>query len=275
MSSPENQDQDAIQALGDFFDEAPPPGQPGVSAGTGSSAAPARSTRFPIADASATSTPLARAKSIPAASAAPHGEAPPKPAASAPAPGLSRGNGLAGQAAGSPGEGNDEVVAPERPARPKRECPPPRQWCCKAGKTIFQEDESSFDLFILEEGKVEILVAEERVAVVDRPGAFLGEIGALLRRPRSAAVRALTPCTFTIYQDFESLMHHDPGKLLEIARTLGQRLADTNDKIEKVFGILYQAKVKEEVIDNVALAWQGKKPKPNQKQKGFWAKLGF
>ena len=166
------------------------------------------------------------------------------------------------------------VIAAPRP-KLQRESPPPKQWKCKAGKTIFQEEESSFDLFILEEGKVEIVVADERVAVVDKPGVVLGEIGALLRRPRSAMVRTLTPCTFTVYQDFEALLNHDPDKLLEVARTLAQRLADSNDRIQKVFGILYQAKVKEEVVDNVALAFQGKRPKPNQKQQNFWSKLGF
>lgn len=250
MSPPDSPD--AIQALGDFFDEAPPqpPKKPGAAPVT---TAPPALPGPPVAQPAMASRPVPPAVD----------PAPPPP----PVPG--------GAPAGPPIDADEEVVIAAPKPKPRRECPPPKQWRCKAGKTIFQEDESSFDLFILEEGKVEIIVAEERVAVVDKPGSYLGEIGALLRRPRSAAVKALTPCTFTIYQDFESLMQHDPDKLLEIARTLGQRLADTNDKIEKVFGILYQAKVKEEVVDNVALAWQGKKPKPNQKQKSFWAKLGF
>jgi hypothetical protein len=177
-------------------------------------------------------------------------------------------------AANADGEADSEApveIAPK--PKPIRESPPPKQWRCKAGKVIFQEEESSFDLFILEEGKVEIVVSEERVAVVDKPGVVLGEIGALLKRPRSAMVRALTPCTFTIYRDFEALMAHDPDKLLEVAKILAQRLADTNARIDKVFGILYQAKIREDVIDNVGLALQGKKPKAHEKS--FWEKLGF
>ncbi|MBM3269723.1 MAG: Crp/Fnr family transcriptional regulator, partial [Candidatus Sericytochromatia bacterium] len=239
----------------------------------------------------AAAPPLAAPAVVPKAPPAPPQGGPPlgpPPGGSAPAhpPGATQAPPQGAQAAAPPVPGGSvappggaedeaEVVAIAPKARPVRETPPPKQWRCKAGKTIFQEDESSFDIFILEEGKVEIIVAEERVAVVSTPGVVLGEIGALLKRPRSAAVKALTPCTFTVYQDFESLMQHDPDKLLEVARTLATRLADTNDKIQKVFGILYQAKVKDEVVDNVALALQGKKPKPNQKDKGFWAKLGF
>jgi CRP-like cAMP-binding protein len=171
-------------------------------------------------------------------------------------------------------EAEAEVYAIAPKPKPQREAPPPKQWKCKAGKTIFREEESSFDIFILEEGKVEIIVAEERVAVVSTPGLVLGEVGALLRRPRSAAVKALTDCTFTVYQDFEALMHHDADKLLEVARTLATRLADTNEKIEKVLGVLYQAKVKDDIVDNISLVLRGKKPKPHQKQ-GFLAKLGL
>lgn len=292
MSPPDNPD--AIQALGDFFDEAPPP-QPGRGPkppapvpGPPPAAPPA-----PLAPDAMTMPTMPRLPApAPAMPSPASGQAPPAPPqqAARPVPPAITDRPVPPAITDRPEpprvdpavaapfaptiEADEELVIVAPKPQPKRESAPPKQWRCKAGKTIFQEEESSFDIFILEEGKVEIVVADERVAVVDKPGVALGEIGALLRRPRSAMVRTLTPCTFTVYRDFEALLHHDPDKLLEVARTLAQRLADSNDRIQKVFGILYQAKVRDEVVDNVALAFQGKRPKPNQKQ-GFLAKLGF
>lgn len=171
----------------------------------------------------------------------------------------------------------------DRPASGKGAAPapdaitPPRHWTCGPGKPIFKDGESSFDVIVLDEGEVEVLVGDERVAVVKGPGAVLGEVGALLRKPRSATVRALTPCSFTVYRNFESLLAKNPAILLQVARTLAERLSGTNERIDRVFTLLHKAKVDEDIIDAVAETMQGARVKGENlaARKGFWSRLGF
>lgn len=153
----------------------------------------------------------------------------------------------------------------------------PQKWECNPGKVVFQEGEESYDLLILDEGKVEVFVGDEKRATLEGPGAFLGEVGALLRQPRSAKVKAVTPCKFTVYKDFDSLMKQDPQRLLEIAKSLAGKLARSNDLFErqvtKAFNILREHKIKPEIIDAVDVALGGKKKKTSAEPKRSF--LGF
>ncbi len=162
---------------------------------------------------------------------------------------------------------------PARPAAPTPDAPsvaspaitPPSQWDCKPGKVVFQEGEESYDLLILEEGTVDIFVGNEKLASLEGPGVFLGEVGALLRKPRSAKVKAITPCRFTVYKDFDSLMAHDPRALLKIAKSLAGRLSDSNEHFEKqvtrAFSVLRHHKIKPEILDEVDTVFSGQKKK--------------
>lgn len=138
------------------------------------------------------------------------------------------------------------------------------------GQHVFREEEYSFELFVLEEGTVEVYVSEEKVTEISEPGTYLGEIGAILRRPRTATVKAKTPCRFTIYPDLRALHQLDPRFLFKLAQTLAERLVSMNERVDKVWGVLYKAKVDEEIIDAVAAAMRGERPivVPKQK-KGF------
>jgi hypothetical protein len=127
------------------------------------------------------------------------------------------------------------------------------------GQYVFREEEHSFELFILEEGTVEVFISDEKVTELSEPGTYLGEIGALLKRPRAASVRAKTACRFTIYADFKTLYQVDPSFLLKISRTLAQRVVDMNERVDRIWGVLYKAGVDESVIDAVQAAVRGEK----------------
>ena len=130
------------------------------------------------------------------------------------------------------------------------------------GQYIFREEEHSFELFVLEEGTVEIIVSEEKLTEISTPGSYLGEIGALLKRPRAATVRAKTPCRCTIYADFHALAQADPGILLKISETLAQRLVDMNERVDRIWGVLYRSRVGDDVINAVQAAVRGEKVVP-------------
>ena len=58
------------------------------------------------------------------------------------------------------------------------------------GKLIVREGGKSGHLFILIEGRLEVIKGDSVVAVLTEPGAVFGEMSVLLNRPHSASVRA-------------------------------------------------------------------------------------
>jgi CRP-like cAMP-binding protein len=68
-----------------------------------------------------------------------------------------------------------------------------------AGTVLIQEGAEADDFFVLITGEVEVLAAGEAGVVQTlgtlTPPSYFGEIGLLEHRPRTATVKALTPCT--------------------------------------------------------------------------------
>ncbi len=99
-----------------------------------------------------------------------------------------------------------------------------------AGKTLFKQGETSLDLYILLDGKLNIEVDGRHVASLGERGSIIGEMSSLLSQPRSATVRTETACTLasiciTKLEQFTSFM---PGLLEKIAISLAERIAQTN-----------------------------------------------
>lgn len=94
------------------------------------------------------------------------------------------------------------------------------------GDILIPEGPSSGLLFILIDGAVEVLRGDVRVSLVDEPGAVFGEISALLGRPHSATVRAMTPVTVHRIEDAESFLQMRPEIVFHVARILARRLID-------------------------------------------------
>lgn len=152
------------------------------------------------------------------------------------------------------------VTHAERAVLPA-DVPPPEVWTYSPGKAVFREGELTFELFMLMEGAVDIFVGNDKVASLDdsfAAGAYLGEIGSLLRTPRTATVKATKPCRFLVFPDARRLFHEDPEFGLKLSTILAQRLSQSNERMELVMRALYKAKVKDEVVDAVKGAFQGK-----------------
>jgi hypothetical protein len=150
-----------------------------------------------------------------------------------------------------------EAIADSRPKTAK----PPEVWEYRAGQSVFREGELTYELFMLMEGAVDIIVGQDKVASLDSSfaaGAYLGEIGSLLRTPRTATVKATAPCKFLVFPDARRLFEEDPEFGIKLSVTLAQRLSQSNERMDLVMRALYRAKVKDEVIDAVKGAFQGK-----------------
>lgn len=107
-----------------------------------------------------------------------------------------------------------------------------------AGEQIVGYQEASTDVYFLLTGKARAIVySSEGKAVVFtdlRPGAMFGEIAAIDRKPRSASIEALDPCTIASLSagQFESFMLSVPGVAVA---TLRHVAADVRRLSERVF----------------------------------------
>lgn len=150
-----------------------------------------------------------------------------------------------------------EAISDARPKSTK----PPEVWEYRTGQAVFREGELTYELFMLMEGAVDIIVGNDKVASLDASfaaGAYLGEIGSLLRTPRTATVKATAPCKFLVFPDARRLFEEDPEFGIKLSVILAQRLSQSNERMDLVMRALYRAKVKDEVIDAVKGAFQGK-----------------
>ncbi len=86
---------------------------------------------------------------------------------------------------------------------PRKDEPEPevRRVLLEAGEIVFEQGEVSDLVYVVEEGLVEIFRRRadggEEVMVEHGPGAYFGEIGPLLRLPRTASARAKVPSRLT------------------------------------------------------------------------------
>jgi len=92
----------------------------------------------------------------------------------------------------------------------------------RAGETVLSAGLKTELLLILKKGSVAIVKDSIEIAIVDQPGAVLGELSALLDQPHTAEVRALEDSQFYVADAI--LLEKDPSALLYVARIMAGRL---------------------------------------------------
>jgi len=105
-----------------------------------------------------------------------------------------------------------------------------------AGEWIFEEDSLGTEMFIVQEGQVEILKkigddgAEQRqLSILDR-GDFFGEMALLEELPRAAGARALTDVKLLEINGttFDKMLRDNPEIAVRMMRKLSRRLRETD-----------------------------------------------
>ncbi len=92
------------------------------------------------------------------------------------------------------------------------------------GETILAEGTRSGVLYVLVSGTIEVLKGDVQVNTHSEPGAFFGEVSALLDVPHTATVRALDTATFHVAADPLAFLGSNPEFALELSRLLARRL---------------------------------------------------
>lgn len=99
---------------------------------------------------------------------------------------------------------------------------PERQF--PSGEILILEGGRTGRLFVLIEGRVEILKGDVQVHLTGEPGAVFGEISALLDIPHTATVRAVAPCRVYVAEPAGEFLVAHPELAYLVAKMLGQRL---------------------------------------------------
>src|SRR6202166_2936811 len=97
-----------------------------------------------------------------------------------------------------------------------------------AGELVSHEGGTTGHLYVLIEGRLEVLKGDTVVASIAEPGAVLGEMSVLLDQAHTATVRAAADSTIYEFSDAAAWLREQPELALLIARMLAQRLNVAN-----------------------------------------------
>jgi CRP-like cAMP-binding protein len=111
----------------------------------------------------------------------------------------------------------------------------------KAGEYVFREGDLGTEMYIINEGKVEILNQvgdEEQVLAVLEKGDFFGEMSVLEDLPRAASARAGTDIRLLQINGstFDQLLQGNPEIAVRMMRKLSRRLRETDEMLKSLLG---------------------------------------
>lgn len=89
---------------------------------------------------------------------------------------------------------------------------------------VIREGGRSGCLYFLVDGEVEVSRDGVVLARISEPGAILGEVAVLMRRPHIAEVRAVRDSTFRVAEHPEEFLRKHPEVNLEIAISLAKKV---------------------------------------------------
>lgn len=103
-----------------------------------------------------------------------------------------------------------------------------------AGTVVVHEGGRTGHLYILIEGRLEVIKGDTVVASIAEPGAVLGEMSVLLDQPHTATVRAASDSVIYEIGDAAAFLGQQPGVAFLICRMLAQRLNAANSHLADI-----------------------------------------
>jgi CRP/FNR family cyclic AMP-dependent transcriptional regulator len=98
-----------------------------------------------------------------------------------------------------------------------------------AGECVIEQGTKTGRLFILIEGKVEIVKDTEVIVTADRAGDIFGDLSTLLDLPHTTSVRAVCDSRFYVAEDARQFLNQNPPVLMFLCELLARRLVSAND----------------------------------------------
>jgi type IV pilus assembly protein PilB len=105
----------------------------------------------------------------------------------------------------------------------------------KRGEIIFEQNDDTHELYVLINGEVNVVKEGKKIAVINRPNTFIGEIGALMKQPRSATCVSARASTLLRIpgNKIEEFFQMAPSIGFKLAMVLCERLDMMNKKYMK------------------------------------------
>ncbi|MGE0639091.1 MAG: cyclic nucleotide-binding domain-containing protein [Thermoanaerobaculia bacterium] len=119
-----------------------------------------------------------------------------------------------------------------------------------AGDFVFREDDLGIEMYIVHEGRVEILkkldTGERQLAVLEK-GDFFGEMSILEDLPRAASARAVTDVKLLLINGttFDQMLRSNPEIAVRMMRKLSRRLRETDRLLREALGAAPRTTVEE------------------------------
>ena len=115
-----------------------------------------------------------------------------------------------------------------------------------AGEFIFNEGDLGMEMYIIHEGKIEILKeiqGEQRQLAVLEKGDFFGEMSILEDLPRTAGARAIGEVKLLLINGatFDQMLRTNPEIAVRMMRKLSRRLRETDRRLREVPGVAHAA----------------------------------
>jgi len=109
------------------------------------------------------------------------------------------------------------------------------------GEHVFREGDLGTEMFIIQEGRVEILKemqGEQRQLAVLEKGDFFGEMAVLEDLPRTAGARAVTAVKLLMINGstFDQMLRSNPEIAVRMMRKLSRRLRETDRMLRESLG---------------------------------------
>ncbi|MEW6653182.1 MAG: cyclic nucleotide-binding domain-containing protein [Bacteroidota bacterium] len=101
-----------------------------------------------------------------------------------------------------------------------------------SGEVIAKEGEKANVFFVLVEGKVGIFKNGNKITQFEKPGEIVGEMSLILKKPRSAEIKALANSSVLIISgELDEIIRMYPDISKKLIKTLAERLAKTTENI--------------------------------------------
>ncbi len=98
-----------------------------------------------------------------------------------------------------------------------------------AGEVVIEQGTNTGHLFILIEGRVEIIKNGEAVATSGEPGDIFGDISALLGLPHTTSVRAVRDSSFHVVAEAKPFLEQNPVVCMHLCELLARRLVSVTE----------------------------------------------
>jgi CRP/FNR family transcriptional regulator, cyclic AMP receptor protein len=93
-----------------------------------------------------------------------------------------------------------------------------------AGEVLLDEGQKTGRLYVLAEGRLEVLRGGAQIAVMEEPGSIAGEMSVLLDLPHTGTVRALGDARVHVVENGADFLRAHPELAWLVARLLARRL---------------------------------------------------